>query len=222
MTAFSKKAIRIGTVFLLCGLVGSFLPAIYVWIAFGVWPGWAGLGSLAAVAATVLAVSWIVQPISYFPALGVAGTYMTWMAGSAGDIRVPCSVAAQQAAEVKQGSPQGEVMSTIGVCVSIIVSFAIMTCMVLGGAALISMLPSYITDAFAYILPAMAGALYTSMIMANKKIGFINLAVGVALYILLTNLGVPSALVMLALVIAGIIITIIVFNVAQKRTGGNE
>lgn len=38
---------------------------------------------------TVLAVSWIVQPISYFPALGVAGTYMTWLAGSAGDILRP-------------------------------------------------------------------------------------------------------------------------------------
>lgn len=218
MTSFSKKAIKIGTIFLLCGVLGSFLPAIYVFVVYGAWPGWTGLGSLAAVAATVLAVSWIVQPISYFPALGVAGTYMTWLAGSAGDIRVPCSVAAQQAVGVEQGSPKGEVISTIGVCVSIIVSFTIMTCMVLGGAALISMLPEVVTNAFVYILPAMAGALYTSMIMANKKIGFINLAVGVALYLLLTKLGVTSAIVMLALVIAGIIITIIVFNSEQKKT----
>lgn len=143
---------------------------------------------------------------------------MTWLAGSAGDIRVPCSVAAQQAVGVEQGSPKGEVVSTIGVCVSIIVSFTIMTCMVLGGAALISMLPEVVTNAFVYILPAMAGALYTSMIMANKKIGFINLAVGVALYILLTKLGVTSAIVMLALVISGIVITVLVFNSEQKKT----
>ena len=55
------------------------------------------------------------------------------------------------------------------------------------------------------------------MIMANKKIGFINLAVGVALYILLTKLGVTSAIVMLALVIAGIVITVLVFNSEQKK-----
>lgn len=80
------------------------------------------------------------------------------------------------------------------------------------------MLPEVVTNAFVYILPAMAGALYTSMIMANKKIGFINLAVGVALYILLTKLGVTSAIVMLALVISGIVITVLVFNSEQKKT----
>ena len=57
MTSFAKKAIKIGTIFLLCGVIGSFLPAIYVFVVYGAWPGWTGLGSLAAVAATVLAVS---------------------------------------------------------------------------------------------------------------------------------------------------------------------
>lgn len=216
MTSFSKKAMKIGTIFMICGIIGSFLPAIYVWIAYGVWPGWTGLSSIAAIAATVLAVSWIVQPISYFPSLGVAGTYMTWMAGSAADIRVPCSVTAQQACGVEQGSEKGEVVSTIGVCISIIVSFSIMTLLVLGGAALISILPKVVTDAFTYILPAMAGALYTSMILANKKIGFINLAAGLVAYILLVKAGVSSAIVMLALVIIGIVITVLVFNSEHK------
>lgn len=222
MTEFSKKAMKIGTLFMICGIIGSFLPAIYVWVVYGAWPGWTGLGGIAAIAATVLAVSWIVQPISYFPSLGVAGTYMTWMAGSAADIRVPCSVTAQQAVGVEQGSEKGEVISTIGVCVSIMVSFTIMTLLVLGGATLISILPKTVTDAFAYILPAMAGALYTSMIMANKKIGFINLAIGVVAYIALTKAGMSSAVVMLSLVIIGIVITIVVFNADQKAKKAAE
>ncbi|MCQ1529695.1 hypothetical protein [Lutispora saccharofermentans] len=218
MNSFSKKAVKIGTMFMLCAAISVFIPALYLWLRYGAWPGWSGLGSLASLLVPMSIVGWIVQPISYFPALGVAGTYMTWMAGSAADVRVPASAAAQNAAEVEPGSAEAEVASTLGVCTSIVVTVLVMLLFVIAGAAIVNILPPSVTAAFVYILPALVGALYTTLTLANRRVGSITLFINAILYFVLRKAGIPTAIIMLLMVISGIIITIAIFRSQNKKS----
>lgn len=76
-TDFIKPIIRWGSATNILACILAFVPAVYLWLA------WDALPPLSAViqgaAATILgfsAVFWVVEPISYFPILGIPGTYM--------------------------------------------------------------------------------------------------------------------------------------------------
>lgn len=221
MTDFSRKAIRVGTLFLSAAVLLYFVPGIYLCITYGVWPS---LTSILAVLASITstAVSWIVQPISYFPSLGVAGTYMTWLAGSAADLRVPCSVACQQAVGVEQGSDDAEPVSTIGVCISIFVSFIVITILVLMGSSIVSLLPEAVKGSFAFIMPSLAGALYVSMITSYRNIGLTLLPLCYLCYILCKSGGVSNAVNMLIMVVLSFVITTIFFKRGEAKKAAAE
>ena len=56
------------------------------------------------------------QPLSYYPILGLSGTYMAFTSGSISDIRMPASAVAQEAVGVPYGSDEGAVrFQSIGV-----------------------------------------------------------------------------------------------------------
>lgn len=47
---------------------------------------------------------WFVEPISYFPVVGAAGTYMAFLSGNISNMRIPCASMAQVAADVEPGT----------------------------------------------------------------------------------------------------------------------
>ena len=152
--AFVKQCVKIGTITLLLGIVANFTPALYLWLGLGVHPPVEDVFKIFLVIASTYAASWITQPITFFPLLGASGSYVTWLAGSGAEIRTPASNMAQKAAGVEQGTPEGNVISTIGVATSVFVSFAVITLFVFAGQALIPMLPVFVKKSFAFILPA--------------------------------------------------------------------
>jgi hypothetical protein len=61
------------------------------------------VAGLVAVAGFV-GVVWVVEPISYFPVLGPAGTYISFLSGNIGNMRLPVIAAAQSALDLEAGS----------------------------------------------------------------------------------------------------------------------
>ena len=51
--------------------------------------------------ASAVGVVWIVEPISYFPIIGVSGTYMAFISGNVRNLRIPCAMVAQKIAGVE-------------------------------------------------------------------------------------------------------------------------
>lgn len=121
---------------------------------------------------------YFIEPISFQPVLGIPGTYMAFLSGNISNLRVPCSSVAQKAAGVEEGTPQGAVVSTIGVAVSIVVNLAILTLGVILGAQIISLIPASLVSALVYLVPALYGAMLMQMILYSPKIALIAVPLG--------------------------------------------
>jgi len=199
---FSARAARIGTFTLIAGLIANFVPALYLAGVVGVMPQFTDLLQIYAVALSAFGVSWLVQPLSFYPMLGVGGSYIGWLCGNVADIRVPAATMAQRVAGTEPGSPEGDVMATIGIASSVFVSVAIITLFTLIGSAIMPLVPKFVTKAFGYILPAVFGAVYAELSRKHLKIGMMTIVLGIAITYGAPLIGVPRALITI-LVIAG-------------------
>lgn len=155
----------------LLGILLAFGPALICTFVFGLNPGVGAVMAGFVMQASVSGVFWFVEPISYFPVLGVPGTYMSFLSGNIGNLRLPASVAAQEAADVEPGTEKGTIIATIGVAVSIIVNIVILTIGVILGSSVLSKLPASVLAALNNILPALFGAMLAQQFVLNPKIG---------------------------------------------------
>ena len=160
------------------GILLGFVPVIYLGIRYGLWPQFGPVLSGWISIAGVIGISWIMQPIQFFPILGVAGTYMSNISGNISNMRVPCSIAAEQAAGVEPGTPEAEICATLGSAVSTFINIVILAMGVIGGAAAMSALPTSVTGALDYLLPALMGACLVMVSWDKPKL--IPLGIGVA------------------------------------------
>lgn len=107
---YDKKMIKIGRVSMGLAIIANFIPAIYVGLRYGEMPGIATILQIWALVAATYGISWIIQPIAYYPTLGAPGSYIGWLAGSVGDIRMPAASMAQKIAGVESGTHAGKLL----------------------------------------------------------------------------------------------------------------
>jgi predicted branched-subunit amino acid permease len=96
---------------------------------------------------------------------------MSFLSGNIGNLRLPASVAALQAADIEPGTDQGTIIATMGVAVSIIVNVLMLTIGVILGSSVLSLLPKSVVLALNNILPALFGAMLAQQFVPNPKIG---------------------------------------------------
>lgn len=182
---FIPNAHRIGRTTLSIALLLCFMPALYLSVILGAFPGFEPLltGFIAIVG--FVGVVWVVEPISYFPVLGVCGTYMSFLSGNIGNMRMPVVISCQSAIEAEAGSRRAEVAAVIGLAVSVLVNLGFVLALVLVGSTLIDLLPQVVIGALQkYTLPALYGAVLV-MFMNNAKPrnSMLGVLVGVATFL---------------------------------------
>ncbi len=170
-STYIPSIIRFGRITNLLGVLFAFFPGLVLLFVFKLVPPASAVLAGFIMQASVSGVFWFVEPISYFPVLGIAGTYMSFLSGNIGNLRLPASVAAQQAANVEPGTEKGSVISTIGVAVSIIVNVLMLTVGVILGAQILGSIPPVVKNALNNILPALFGAMLAQQFIPNPKIG---------------------------------------------------
>ena len=79
---YMPKVNRIGKITGYLGVVLAFAPAIMLAIVYGILPKGAALATAFIAGASSFGVLWFVEPISYFPVVGSAGTYMAFLSGN--------------------------------------------------------------------------------------------------------------------------------------------
>ncbi|HIQ75704.1 MAG TPA: hypothetical protein IAA51_14985 [Candidatus Cottocaccamicrobium excrementipullorum] len=157
----------------LIGVVFAFFPLIALTFVYHLLPPASAIFAGFIMQASVSGVFWFVEPISYSPVLGIAGTYMSFLSGNIGNLRLPASVAALQAAGEKPGTEKGSIIATIGIAISIIVNVLMLTVGVILGSSILGALPESVVLALNNILPALFGAMLAQQFVANPKIGSI-------------------------------------------------
>ncbi len=183
-------------------------------LVFKAVPDWNGLlKGLIATAPMYWAVG-IVEVITYIPMLGAGGAYLSFVTGNISNLKLPCALAALEQAEVKADSEEGEVVSTIAIAVSSIVTTAIIIVGVLLIIPLKPILSSPVLEpAFNQILPALFGGLGVVFISKNWKIAIAPIVLMLAIFIF-SPLGSGEVGIMVPV---GVIFTIIISRIMYKK-----
>lgn len=165
------------------GALLAFTPAVMLAVVYGILPRPAALLTAFIGGASAFGVLWFVEPISYFPIVGSAGTYMAFLSGNISNMRIPCASMAQVAAKVEPGTEEGSIVATLGMAVSIVINVSVLTVGAILGTSVLSMLPPHVTASLNYMLPALFGALLVQFGIRKKKHSIVMLVLAIALYI---------------------------------------
>lgn len=206
ISEFRKIIKNLGMVFVTLALIANFIPAVYVSMVTGTFPSAAELFQLWLAAAAAFGVGYFVQPISFFPMVNMAGSFMVWICGNVGELRVPAAAMAQKVTNCEQGSPKAEIMATIGIAASIFVSVSMITFFAVVGSQIIPLMPQAIMKGFSFILPAVLGAVYADLCGKNLILGIIVMVSSIGGTIMFPKLGVPGGLVMLVNILVAVCI----------------
>ena len=179
--SFTNPIIRYGSLTNLLAIPLCFIPAIYLWLVKGAFPGWNNILTGWMYVASMFAIYSVVEPICYFPILGLPGTYMSFLSGNIGNMRVPCAVVAQESLGVEPGTKKAELIATLGIAGSIFTNTIMVTIAAIGGAALMSIFPPVVLTAFKYVSSAIFGAMFAMFASKNLKYGAFALVVVMAM-----------------------------------------
>ena len=216
LNKFNSSIKTLGYVFVTIALLCNFVPAVYASITTGVFPAIGDLLTLWVAAASAFGVGYFVQPISFFPMANMAGSFMCWIVGNVGEIRIPAATMAQNVTNAEQGTPKAQVISTVGIGGSIIVSVCMITLFTLIGASIMPLMPTVVLKAFGFVLPCVLGAVYASLASKNIILGAIIMISSIAGKMLFPIIGIPGGLIMLLNIILAVIIARIYFITTQK------
>jgi len=182
---WTRPVVKIGIITMLTACLLSFLPLIYLYIVYGVYPKLSTAITAWGLIAAIFGAMYIVEPISYYPILGLAGTYMSFLSGNISNLRLPCSAMAQEVLGVKEGTRQAELIGTMGIIGSIIVNFVAVTLAAFVGYSLIKLFPPAVADAFrSYTAPAIFGAVFGQFSLRQPKLAPFALAIPIVLLFL--------------------------------------
>lgn len=179
-----------GRIWILSALGMIFSYPIITCLYYGAWPGWKTvLQGLLGVAPIFWTVG-LIEVLTFVPMLGTASSYLAFVTGNLTNLKVPAALTAMENAKVKPGSEEGEVISTIAVATSSIVTTVIIA---LGVALLVPLTPILnhpaVKPAFDNILPSLFGGLAVVYVSKNWKISIAPLVFMVVLFLLVPALS---------------------------------
>lgn len=157
----------------------------------------------------------IVEIFTYVPMLGAGGTYLSFVTGNISNLKLPCAIDAMERAGVKSTSEEGEVISTIAIAVSSIVTTLII---VVGVICIVPLTPileaPVLVPAFDMILPALFGGLAVVFISKNLKLSIAPIILMLALFIFVPALNASTVGIMVPV---GVIFTVAVARILYKK-----
>lgn len=76
----------------------------------------------------------VVEVVAYAPLLGAGGTYLSFLTGNISNLKLPCALNSMENANVRANSEEGEIISTISIGASAIVTTIVIAVSVLAFA----------------------------------------------------------------------------------------
>ena len=190
MKDFMKETDRYGKIWIWSAAVLIMMVPAAICLYFNAWP------QISAVLTGLLGVApifWtvgVIEVVTYTPMLGVGGTYLAFVTGNLTSLKAPSALSAMENAEVKPGTEEGEVISTIAIATSTIIT----TLIIAIGVAVLSLITPILESptlkpAFDNILPALFGGLGIVYISKNWKLSIAPLAFMITLFLLVPSLA---------------------------------
>lgn len=184
-------------------------------ILFGVTPDLNGLlMGLLATAPMYYAIC-IIEVFTFFPMLGAGGAYLSFVTGNISNLKLPCALNAMEQCGVKANSEEGEVVSTISIAVSSIVTTLII---ILGAFLIVPLTPvlesPVLEPAFAQMIPALFGGLGIAFISKNIRISILPLLLMTVLFITVPALNAGTVGIMVPV---SVLLTVLEARIFYKK-----
>ena len=148
---------RVSSVIVLIMLVGApFLIGAYL----GAMPDLGAAAKAFISVGLVWTVSSVVEFLVYTPMLGAGGGYLAFITGNLINMKIPCAVNARDIVGAKTGTPENEIISTLSIATSSLVTIVVLA---LGVLLLVPLQPVLqspaLQPAFENVAPALFGAM---------------------------------------------------------------
>lgn len=182
---------------------------------FGAAPDWGALGvGLLATAPMYWAVG-AIETVTFVPMLGAGGSYLSFVTGNISNLKLPCAINALEQNGVSANSEEGEVISTIAIATSSIVTTVII---LIGVICIVPLTPileaPVLAPAFEQMLPALFGGLGVAFVSKNWKIAIAPVALMLVLFIFVPALNAGTVGIMVPV---SVLFTIAVARVLYRK-----
>ena len=172
----------VGAPFVIGGILGS-MPDLAA----------AGKGFLAV--GLVWTASSVVEYLVYTPMLGAGGSYLAFITGNLINMKIPCAMNARELTGAKTGTAENEVISTLSIATSALVTILILAA---GVALMIPLRPvlesSTLRPGFDNVVPALFGAMACQYYRKDPRLAAVPLCAMTLLFILLPSLTSSTSL----------------------------
>lgn len=206
---------KYGTIWNLSVMVVFLLFPVMLSVIFRALPEWHGLSlGLLATAPMYWAVA-VIETFTYVPMLGAGGAYLAFVTGNISNLKLPCALNSLEQAGVVATSDEGEIISTISIAVSSIMTIIIILIGVILIVPLTPVLKSAaLAPAFAQIIPALFGGLAVVFMSKNIKIAIAPVILMIVLFALIPALNASTVGIMVPV---GVVFTLGYSRILYKK-----
>ncbi len=190
---FMPNVHRIGRSTMAIAFCLSFLPVVYFIVVRGyTMPISAYINTTIAICSIGIGM-WLSEPLSYWPVLGSAGTYISYFSGNVGSMRFPVALNVQSTMNADINTPRGQIITIVGIVASVFSNLIILLIIVLAGNWLLTILPEAIIASFSFVMPCLLGSMILMRFNGKSGLakGFLDclpyLATAIICKVLITN-----------------------------------
>ena len=137
----------------------------------------------------VWTVSSVVEFLVYAPMLGSGGSYLAFITGNLINMKIPCAMNAKELVGAKSGTAENEVIATLSIATSSLVTILVLA---LGVLLLIPLQPvlqsPVLAPAFDNVVPALFGAMAWKYYRKSPLLALVPLSLMAVLFILVPSL----------------------------------
>ena len=185
-TKTTHKIGKIASILVLIMLVGvPFLIGKYL----GAYPDLKAAGKGFFSVGLIWMISSIAEFLIYTPMLGSGGGYLAFITGNLINMKIPCAVNARDMVGAKSGTKENEIISTLSIATSSLVTIIVLAV----GVALLTPLRPLLQEpvlqpAFDNVVPALFGAMAYKYYKSNLKTALLPLTVMSLLFMIVPSL----------------------------------
>lgn len=213
MKNYFDKLHRWGAVWNYAALAALYFVPIAISVYLNAWPS---LSVLAKILPPLLILYWptgIIETVTYIPMLGAGGTYLCFVTGNISNLKLPCGLNAMENAKVRANTEEGEVIATLSIAVSSIVTTVVIAVGVLAFSPVLPKMTaegSFFKPAFEQVLPALFGALGAGYLFKHWKLGIAPILSGIIVLLFSPSMGV--GILMIVTIIVSIVGTLTIYK----------
>ena len=213
---YNNQIHSIGRIFTWIALALICAVPIAFCIAAKVVPDWGAIAACITFIAGYWAIG-LIEAFSYAPLLGTGGQYLSFITGNIANLKLPCALNSQNVAKVKQGTEEQEIVTTISIAISSIVTTLIIVIGLIPLAIFQEELVEVLQPISPYVMPAIFGGLTMALLAKYWKVALIPFGVCFLICIVGNLIGMGSALSQSTMIIVGMVISCISTTILYKK-----